>query len=79
MTAIITPGDNKAAFLESRYIGLILGGAGITVYPELTDNFGSIIAKNTGPYIVTAARSRTVIMTAATTIPPGHNKITIRK
>ncbi len=79
MTAVITPGDNKAAFLESRYIGLILGGAGITVYPELTDNFGAIIAKNTGPYIVTAARSRSVIMTTAVAIPPGHNKITIRK
>ena len=79
VTAVIAPGNDKAAILQADNFRLILRRAYITVYPELASNFGAVRGKNTRPDIVAAARPRSIIMTAATTVTPGDNEITIRK
>ena len=79
VTTVIAPGNHEAAILQANNFRLILGRADITVYPELASNFRTVRGKNTCPDIVAATRSRSIIMTAATTVTPGDNEITIRK
>ena len=79
IAAVITPGHDKAAILKSRYIRLILRRTRVVIDPKLTNRFSAVYIKDTRPDVVAAACSCSIIMTAAVTIPPGYNKITVRK
>ena len=73
MTTRVTPGDDKAAILQSDHFRIILARTGIAVHAKLFTNRINCSIINLPPNIPTGAAAM------ATAIHPGHNKAAIFK